>query len=95
MENERGYGGFSALCSFLRGPIRPGRSLRLSLSLLQVAVLHISRSLSPIESSRNGTFFPSGTFSRRPSNINSHFCVKSLNLLYMPPGISQSMVGGV
>ena len=70
-----------ALCSFPR--YNTGRSLRLSSSLLQVVVLCISRPLSPIQSSRNRTFFPSGTFSSGPSNINSHFCLKSLNLLYM------------
>ena len=70
-------------------------SLRLSSSLLQVAVLYISRPLSPTQSYRNRTFFPSGTFSSGPSNLNSHFCLKSLNLLYMSPGLSQSMAGGV
>ena len=54
-----------------------GRSLRLS-SLFQVAVSYISRPMSLIQSSRNQTFFPSGTFSSGPSNIKSHFCLKSL-----------------
>ena len=72
-----------------------GRILRLSSWLLQVAVLYISRPLWPIHSSRNRTFFPSGTLSSGPSNIYLHFCLKSLNLLYMSLGLSQSMVGGV